>query len=194
MSRATLAVVCDQLRALGLEDVARWVEHPDAVRELLKRGELAHVGDTHAGDWYCNGCGAPTDDAHQSVEVNVFGRTPGEREHCPIAAAWRALGDPRGQADIERAHEEALNQDRARANRGGIWDLSPEQGFTYSAPASAMAAFNDAREQRWVTLHRTMAGRLEQISQLVAEGLITQGQVQQILDYPLGVAGGIVTK
>ena len=106
MSRATLAVVCDQLRTLGLEDVARWVENPDAVRELLKHEP------TYAdfNDRTCPCCGVGDGEAHRRGELP-------HDEHCRIAAAWRALGDPRGAADIERAHEEAL-----RENRGpGRW-------------------------------------------------------------------------
>ena len=41
---------------------------------------------------------------------------------CVIAAAWRDLGDPRGAADIERAHEEAL-----REHRPGQWVAMAEE-------------------------------------------------------------------
>ena len=94
-----LAVVCDQLRTLGLEDVARWVEHPEAVRELLRHSPV-DAESTEPNMPECPQC--------ESGPRGPHGR------HCEVAAAWRTLGDPRGAADIERAHEEALRQDDAR--------------------------------------------------------------------------------
>ncbi len=99
MRAAILAVVADQLRALGMEDEARWIEYPEAVRELLR-----HTPTTENAydELYCVRCDAQSGDVH--------------RPACHVAAAWRALGDPRGQADIERAHEEALTMARQRSD------------------------------------------------------------------------------
>jgi len=36
MTPEALKVATDILRGLGMEDCARWVEHPEAVRELLR--------------------------------------------------------------------------------------------------------------------------------------------------------------
>ena len=96
-----LAVITDQLRTLGLEDVARWVEHPEAVRVLLESRQTHAI--TSLGEYEGESCDY----------CATHSPRPCERE-CRIAAAWRALGDLRGAADIERAHEEALRQDANR--------------------------------------------------------------------------------
>ena len=96
-----LGIATDILRELGMEDVARWVEHPEHVRRYLKHTPVS--GD-ETEDGACSGC---------RVE-EARGRT--HLRDCWVTAAWRALGDPRGQADIERAHEEALYADSQRAN------------------------------------------------------------------------------
>ena len=93
-----LAVVCDQLRTLGLDDVARWVEHPDAVRTLLESDQTHAI--TSMGEYEGESCDGCTEE-----------RSPSHERECQIAAAWRAIGDPRGAADIERAHDEALQQE-----------------------------------------------------------------------------------
>lgn len=158
MKPDAIQVAVDILRTLGLEDVARWVEHPDAVRALLKCGGFSG----HRDDLFCSECGESGWDAHERT--------------CPVAAAWRALGDPRGQADIERAHEEALAE-QGRIERG-------------RSPASAMAAFNDAREQRMTAtaaaiLHdnrESLVARVEQVRRLIEDGHITMHDVQRIVD------------
>lgn len=90
-------------------DVARWAAHPEAVRELLRHTpwHLPEDRDYENDSPNCAGCTAVSvwndaDDAHA--------------RDCPIAAAWRALGDPRGAADIERAWEEALTMARQRSD------------------------------------------------------------------------------
>lgn len=93
-----ISVITDHLRDLGMEDVARWVENPGAVRLLVA---LPH----YAPNETCRDCGADVDESHGQTFDH-----PRNPQWCRIAAAWRALGDPRGQADIERAHEEALRQ------------------------------------------------------------------------------------
>lgn len=98
-----LAVLADALRSALPEsdaaEVLRWATHPEAVRELLKHasGEEFDSG----GESRCAAC----------FSHDVHYRT------CRIAAAWRALGDPRGAADIERAHEEALREQERRTAR-----------------------------------------------------------------------------
>lgn len=88
----------DRLRELGAtDDVLAWLARPDAVRTLLKLNVYAGFGEV------CQECGEGAGDAHLRT--------------CPIAAAWRALGDPRGQADIECAREEAEWEDRRRDRR-----------------------------------------------------------------------------
>lgn len=117
MSRATLAVVCDQLRTLGLEDVARWVEHPEAVRELLSHAPTSYGGER------CEVCDtAFMEESHYRT--------------CSVAAAWRALGDPRGAADVERAHEEALREYTRRAATA-VFGVQPTTFDQYRAPLLA---------------------------------------------------------
>lgn len=94
-----LAVFLDAAReAFGelAPEVARWVEHPDAVRELLQLNPALSRDEAAEAYGSCERCAAYDGEPHA--------------RDCPIAAAWRALGDPRGAADIERAHEEALRQ------------------------------------------------------------------------------------
>lgn len=99
MTPAQAAVLADHLRSILSEqdaaDVARWAAQPEAVRELLK---YAPQTGAYAVSMDCadENCQASDDDAHLAK--------------CRIAAAWRALGDPRGAADVERAWEEALAQ------------------------------------------------------------------------------------
>lgn len=83
-------------------DVAKWASNAQHVRELLKRAEY-HQADEEGGNSPCVECGSDSYSAH-------FGP-------CLVAAAWRALGDPRGAEDIERAHEEALASNRRRPAR-----------------------------------------------------------------------------
>ena len=89
MTPDALKIATDILRELGLEDVARWVEHPDAVRELLAATPNIPY-DVERGGEGCDACsvGYP-------LAVRIHARD------CTVATAWRALGDPRGQADIE---------------------------------------------------------------------------------------------
>lgn len=107
-----LKVALDALReALGECDVVRWVESPDAVRELLKHKPWRDYAQ-------CADCDAMADDAH--------------RRDCAVADAWRVLGDSRGAEDIERAHAEALAmRPRGRTaaqefrEAGGIFGVQP---------------------------------------------------------------------
>jgi hypothetical protein len=92
MKPDAVKVAIDILRELGREEEARWIEHPGAVRELLK-APMCH-------------CGVPFD-----ALSDIHNRT------CPVTAAWRAIGDPRWLADVERAHDEALGDDRSRSRR-----------------------------------------------------------------------------
>ncbi len=149
MKANAIQVAIDILRELGHEDMAKWVEQPDAVRMLL---DVSPFGDGER----CESCQCDAGESHQTNWVGAD-QIP---THCAVAEAWRALGDPRGAADIERAHEEALRQ---------------------HSPG------------RWVTLDRTPAGRIMQVEALLADGLITAEMARLALDYPTGMAGGIVT-
>ena len=105
-----LKVALDALReALGECDVVRWVEHPDAVRELLR------LSPATGEEYVCQVCEADDDTPHLRT--------------CPIADAWRTLGDPRGADDIERAHVAALHQDRTR-----IFGVQPSTYEQWRAP------------------------------------------------------------
>ncbi len=77
-------------------DVAKWAANPGAVRELLRHEPIA----APEQDQQCASCLSWRDQSHLP--------------RCTIAAAWRALGDPRGAQDIERAHEEALREQDGR--------------------------------------------------------------------------------
>lgn len=81
-----------------------WLEHPDAVRELLSHTPQESV---YADRINCPACGAESSESHGRCELP-------HDDYCPIAAAWRAIGDPRGAEDFERAHEEALADNRDR--------------------------------------------------------------------------------
>ncbi len=95
MKADAIRVAIDILRELGLEEQARWIEHPGAVRTLFRLG-----GDCADYEGECEGCGAYSPHA----------------ANCEVFAAWHALNDPRAAADIERAHEEALVQARPPLN------------------------------------------------------------------------------
>lgn len=100
----------DRLRELGATDeMLRWLEHPEAVRVLLKGQPADRNGECPGSVEYDDATG------------DVCGRHCGGSEYsphlpdCPVAAAWRTLGDPRGAADIELAHEEAIYDDSHRS-------------------------------------------------------------------------------
>ena len=101
-----LAVLLDAARACYGDDSeqVRWLLNPEAVRVLLSHEPT----EANAPDWACPSCGAQWGWAH--VHRSTFSR----QEVCSVSAAWRDLGDPRGAADIERAHEEALQQSGSR--------------------------------------------------------------------------------
>lgn len=115
----------DRLRELGATDeMLKWLEHPEAVRELLLHPPLME----EYGEAICPRCDAPTSVAHLPM--------------CAVAAAWRTLGDPRGAEDVERAQTEALASDRNRTAqaerarkeaedrariRAGIQALTPDE-------------------------------------------------------------------
>lgn len=128
MKANAIQVAIDILRELGREDEARWIEHPDAVRALLKdppadrNGECpgSRERDDASGDVRGWLCGGSVHDSHMPS--------------CLIAAAWRALGDPRGQADIENAHDEAL----ATHLRQGF-SMPADRGFSMPADGGALS-------------------------------------------------------
>jgi hypothetical protein len=144
MTPDAIRIATDILRELGLEDVARWVEHPDAVRELLRHDPASTEGYSEA---HCPACDMAEGYAHARWMKD-------RRHYCPVAAAWRALGDPRGAADIERAHEEALEWDSRR----------PSAEFPRGIGA------------------QTLRGRLSQVERLMQDGLISREQSRRVLE------------
>ena len=89
-------------------DVAKWAANPGAVRELLRCARYTEDEEDPA----CCDCGAFHDQSHSRTQLL---NSPGKPwRDCTIAAAWRALGDPRGAADIEQAHEQAMRQQATR--------------------------------------------------------------------------------
>ena len=85
----------DRLRELGAtEEMLTWLREPEAVRALLRLNPTPSRVDVA-----CD-CGVDHDEAHFRT--------------CIVVTAWRALGDPRGAEDVERAHEEALLDERWR--------------------------------------------------------------------------------
>lgn len=129
-------------------DVAKWARNPGAVRELLSyTPTVGPMRDDEPAIEMCARCGAEDGQVHNVVAFRLV-EVAGATSHtiatpCPVATAWRALGDPRGQADIERAHEEALREQERRGG-GVVWidelqDLTPAQlqaldRLPYTAP------------------------------------------------------------
>lgn len=92
-------VAIDILRELGHEDEARWLEHPDAVRELLRHDPIQRVDYEDIG---CAGDGCDGGDPEHDY-------TQPHSRDCSVMAAWRALGDSRVDSNIARAHGRALD-------------------------------------------------------------------------------------
>jgi hypothetical protein len=92
-----LQVVVDMLREHGFDTEARWIEQREHVTQLLSYRPYIGI---YASEHVCAECEA---DEGTSCFAN-----------CKVAAAWRALGDPRALADVERAHDEALADERRR--------------------------------------------------------------------------------
>ena len=126
---ATILVVDDELgiRALLSEiltdeghtvELAEDAAQARAVRELLRHSPVS-TEDYTGNEWesICADC-----------NENVDSR--GHLQRCAVAAAWRALGDPRGAADIERAHEEALReqtQHAINAANAALWSTTHDE-------------------------------------------------------------------
>lgn len=87
------------VKAEDAADLLKWAAHPEAVRELMK-----HTPAYQDEDLVC-----PASEC-----VTEHGRWPHTRA-CAIAAAWRALEDPRAAADHELAYEQAIAEDYQRA-------------------------------------------------------------------------------
>lgn len=120
----------DRLRELGIaDDMLTWLAHPDAVRAMLKLGPYNDAD-------RCVACDEDAVDAHLRA--------------CPIAAAWRALGDPRGQADIERARDEAEWEDKSRERRSRM----REAGLVASAAALEL---EETAAVQWRRYNATLA-------------------------------------
>lgn len=90
------------------EEAEKYARNVGAVRDLLKHspvGPEEYVED----EWQsiCRDCGVNVDPAQEA----------GHLARCLIVAAWRALSDPRGAADIEQAHVEALHEETFRQVR-----------------------------------------------------------------------------
>lgn len=109
-----LAVLLDALCAAygytrgQAEEAEKYARNIGAVRDLIKHspvGPEEYVED----EWQsiCRDCGVNVDPARES----------GHLARCLIVAAWRALGDPRGAADIKRAWDEALRESLRREVR-----------------------------------------------------------------------------
>lgn len=128
-----VAVLLDAARECYGDDSeqVRWLLKPDAVRELLRHApSRAHGDDVN----YCPECGVPDGEAHGASK---------RRAHCPVAEAWRALGDPRGDEDVELAHHEALCMVRR-----SLIDASINEGFgqmrrLYESPAATWRRLNE---------------------------------------------------
>lgn len=93
-------------------DVAKWASNAQHVRELISHEPRVRYVDGDENS-ECPQCGTQTA-AHGRETFPSGGPT---RRYCRVAAAWRALGDPRGAEDIERAHEEALGEKLTRSWR-----------------------------------------------------------------------------
>jgi len=91
-SAGSLLVLQDAAREAFGDDaeILLWLQHPDAVRQLIRGIRSLHTYDT---------CADP--DCHSVLQVESHYRL------CKIGAALRALKDPRALVDIDLAHEEA---------------------------------------------------------------------------------------
>jgi len=153
----------DRLRELGAtDDMLTWLEQPEAVRELMRLSPQT--------GYRCESCAAYDDFAHE--------------RKCAVAAAWRALDDPRGAADIERAWDEAAaprwptRNTRLRRNTQ-TWDLSPENGFTYTSNRNAFFGDHVASVPQ-----QTLVGRVARVSDLVRDGHLRAVDMQRLLGDP----------
>lgn len=146
MTEAEKSTITDLLRQHGLEDVARWVEHPEAVRTLLKLA--LPVGECQGdesrclgeGDWY----------AHSA--------------RCEVAAAWRSLGDPRGAADIANTHDEALRDNRVIEHNREQRRLNPDAPTPAQTWRTATAReWNDAIREGFAGVEDELAEHSRQL-------------------------------
>lgn len=126
----------DRLRELGAtDDMMTWLAHPSEVRALLKLSP-------YNGAERCDACDEDAYDAHLCA--------------CPIAAAWRALGDPRGQADLERAREEADWEDERRDRERRL----REAGLNASA-----ASIGESPAAQWRRHNASLSSLEDQLSE-----------------------------
>ena len=120
-------------------DVAKWAQNPGAVRNLLVRARYTEV--THGGDdESCCDCGAYAEESHSRTQLLD---SPGKPwRDCIVAAAWRALADPRGAQDIERAHEEALREQHSRDQHAKWVREEPARRASFDLGARMIAQAN----------------------------------------------------
>jgi hypothetical protein len=90
-----LQVVVDMLREHGFDTEARWIEQREHVAYYLTTAPADRNGECPARDCMGHDYGAHS-------------------PSCKVAAAWRALGDPRAEIDLNNAHDEAINDERWR--------------------------------------------------------------------------------
>lgn len=101
MTKEQAAVLFDHLATLFPEaeavELMRWIKNRESVKLLLDRS--LHVSTDEWGDDACSGCG-------------VVGYGVHERGCIPMTALV-ALEDPRVALDVARAHELALQREKA---------------------------------------------------------------------------------
>lgn len=92
----------DALREHGIEDdMLRWLEQPEAVRFILKEADFENA-EYGSCSW-----------ANCDADVGFAGERGVHRRDCKVVEAWRALGDPRADADFEKAWD-AAHEEQAR--------------------------------------------------------------------------------
>jgi len=162
-------------------DVAKWAANAQHVRELLKHEPTiaSYEGEPDAVDHQCESCGVFNGGPHRTVAFREGIATP-----CRVATAWRALGDPRGAEDIERAHEEALREHRDRLpyTARHMSDLNRQQVLDHYT----LSTFHETggRVGEWVD-----ASRGNPFVRLAEEQVAAQRRVLNLAGVEIGVPG-----
>ena len=132
-------------------DVAKWAQNPEAVRYLIAQTPYAIPEHPETEDFQCRGCGEEE------------GRDRGHRRDCPVAAAWRALGDPRATDDIDILRD-PVREEEARwlENPEAVRELlkhTPVEFDPMESYCSDCHRFHDLHHfARWPSGARTTTG------------------------------------
>jgi len=130
MTPSDWAVLQDTIYSLfppgDASDFMKWMRNPGAVRSLLSRsGDPVEFADF--GGRTCESCSAYVESAPHN-------------NNCVVVTSWVALGDPRGNLEVHKAHVSALRSDKSR--RSAAKGVATRRARRAAAPPDKLRDYN----------------------------------------------------